>query len=304
MDNLIQKLKIIFKDSTSFQLYILTKFSRIIPTKCFLRRKFLLQVGYPLNFDHPQTFNEKLQWLKLYDRRLDYITMVDKYMVKDYVACKIGMEHIIPTYGVYDSFDEIDFDKLPHQFVLKCTHDSGGLVICKDKSSLNKDMAKKKLHSTLERNYYWAGREWPYKDVERKIIAEKLIGGGKNEPRDYKIFCFNGQPRIYKIDVDRFTNHRANYYTTSGELLPFDEVLCPRCENVSVEIPSNMDEMLEIARKLSEGIPFVRVDLYNIDGAIFFGELTFYPASGFGVFAPPEWDLKIGDMLKLPTKSN
>lgn len=158
---------------------ILSKYPQLIKDdRKFVELLWKQKLDYPLNLDNPRTFNEKLQWLKLYDRRPDYVTMVDKYMVKGYVASKIGMEHIIPTYGVYDSFDDIDFDKLPNQFVLKCTHDSGGLVICKDKSSLNKDQSKKKLHSTLERNYYWDGREWPYKDVERRIIAEKLMGGG------------------------------------------------------------------------------------------------------------------------------
>lgn len=301
MVRFLEIFKNLFKDKKSLQLLLLTKFAKHLPTEWYLKTRFELQAGYPLNLDNPQTFNEKLQWLKLHDHRHEYTQMVDKQDAKKYVAEKIGEEHIIPTLEIYDSFDEIVFEKLPCQFVLKCTHDSGGLAICKDKSSFNVIDAKRRIERSLKKNFYWEGREWPYKNVKPRIIAEKyMVDESGSELKDYKFFCFDGEPKFFKIDFNRYVDHHANYYSIDGELLPFDEVVCPRDEKANLKKPKNFEQMVELAAKLADGIPFVRVDLYNINGAVFFGELTFYPASGMGEYSPHEWDKRIGNMLKLP----
>lgn len=269
----------------------------------YLKMIFKDNMGYPLDLENPKTFNEKLQWLKLYDRKPIYTTMVDKYEAKKYVADVIGEEYIIPTLGVWDSFDDIDFDKLPEQFVLKCTHDSGGLVICRDKSKLDMEHARKKIERCLKRSYYWPGREWPYKNVTPRIIAEAYMENEKiGELRDYKLFSFNGEVKVFKIDYDRFKNHRANYYTPDGELLRFGEIVCPPDFDRNIKLPRMKDKMIALAKELSVGHPFMRVDFYEIGDKIYFGELTLYPASGLGPFEPKEWDLKLGEWIKLPNK--
>ena len=230
---------------------------------------------------------------------------MDKYAVKDYAANIIGEQYIIPTLGVWEHFDEINFDELPNRFVLKCTHDSGGVIICKDKDMLDKAAAKCKMENNLEYNYYWPGREWPYKNVKPRIIAERYLPDNAakqrdGEVRDYKFFCFNGKVNCFKIDFDRFTEHKANYYSRDKELLKFGERVCPPDFSKNLEIPSNIDAMIQLAEKLSKKYPFMRVDLYDVEGKIYFGELTFYPASGFGSFIPEEWDFKLGELLKLP----
>ena len=261
-------------------------------------------MDYPLHLDNPQTFNEKLQWLKLYDHRPEYTMMVDKYEVKNYVASIIGEEHIIPTIEVYDSVEDIDIEKLPCQFVLKCTHDSGGLVICKDKTRFNIISAKNKLRTSLKRSYYLAGREWPYKNVRHRIIAEQyMVDESGKELKDYKLFCFNGQPQFLKIDFNRYINHHANYYSLDGELLPFGEKAYPRDISSKLLLPDNLGTMIELAKSLSSGMPFVRVDFYSINNKVYFGELTLYPASGMGALDPREWDSKLGELLTLPNKA-
>lgn len=270
----------------------------------FIKIIYHFKMKKKLDLNNPKSFNEKLQWLKLYDRKDIYTTMVDKYAVKKYVADIIGEEYIIPTLGIYNSFDEIDFDELPNQFVIKCTHDSGGLVIVKDKSKLDVELAKKKINKSLKSNYYYQGREWPYKNVKPRIIAERyMIDKKENELKDYKFFCFNGKVKFFKVDFDRFTNHHANYYDVELNLLPFGEKNYLPDREKKIIIPDNINEMIDLAEKLSKNITFVRVDFYNVNGKIYFGEMTFYPASGFGKFEPDEWDEKIGDMLELPIKS-
>ena len=272
-----------------------------MPDDVYLSRMFKAKVGYPLNLTSPKTFNEKLQWLKLHDRKPIYTTMVDKYAVKDYVASIIGEQYIIPTLGVWDNFDDIDFDALPNQFVLKCTHDSGGLVICKDKSKLDIKKAKKKINKSLHRNYYYMFREWPYKDVKPRIIAEKYMEDhSTSELRDYKFFCFAGTAKCYKVDFDRFVSHKANYFTSDGELMKLGEEVCPPDFNKELPIPANLEKMKELAAKLSETHPFLRADFYDVDGKVYFGELTFYPASGFGKFIFDGNDELLGSSIKLP----
>ena len=272
-----------------------------MPDRDYLERKFEALMGAPLHLDAPQTFNEKLQWLKLYDRKPEYTMMVDKYRVREYIAQKIGAEYLIPLLGVWDSPDEIDFAALPEQFVLKCNHNSGlGMCICKDKSTLDLRKVRRELRKGLRQDYYLPGREWPYKDVPRKIIAEKfMIDNEVNELRDYKFFCFRGEVKCFKVDFDRFIDHRANYFDPNGNPMPFGEVVCPPKPDKQLVLPENLDEMIALAEKLSGDVPFLRVDFYNIQGRIYFGELTFSPASGMGKFIPEEWDTVLGRWLQL-----
>lgn len=275
-------------------------FQRMSDT-AYLKLIYRLIFGRKLDLRNPQTFNEKLQWLKLNNRKTEYTTMVDKYEVKKYIAEKIGAEYVIPTLGVWDNFDDIDFDLLPNQFVLKCTHDSGGLVICKDKNKFDTAKAREKMNKALTRHFYYFGREWPYKAVKPRIIAEKyMVDESVSELRDYKFFCFGGVCKCLKVDFDRFIEHRANYYDPQGNLLDLGEKICPPNKEKMIVLPDNKEKMLQLAEKLSTNIPFLRVDFYDVNGKIYFGELTFFPASGWGEFTDEKWDYKLGEWIKLP----
>ena len=271
------------------------------PDTLYLRWIYWRIIGKRLNLKHPQTFNEKLQWLKLYDRNPLYTTLVDKYAVKKWVADKIGEQYIIPTLGVWNSFDAIDFDTLPHQFVLKCTHDSGGIVICRDKATFDKQSARKKLTKSLKTNFYDSGREWPYKNVPPRIIAEKYMSedDGSQELKDFKLMCFNGKVKCSFVCTERFTKDglKVTFYDTNWNVMPFERHY-PRSKT-PIAKPLNYDEMVELAEKLSRDIPFVRVDFYSVKGKTYFGEMTFYPGSGFEEFTPSEWDKTLGDWVKL-----
>ena len=296
----------IFYDRNKIQLVILYKLSRFFSDKFFVRNLFKLRMGYTLNLDNPQTFSEKIQWLKLYNRKPEYTKMVDKYEAKKYVASVIGEEYIIPTLGVWNKFEDIDFEKLPNQFVLKCTHDSGGLVICKDKQSLNIDLVRKKINKSLKKNYFWENREWPYKNVHPRIIAEQYMKQqGEKELIDYKFFCFNGSPLYCQVIKDRNTNETIDFYDRNWIRQNFLGLLNPRRPqathaHIEQKKPRNFKEMLDIAHKLSQDIPFLRVDLYEINDKVYWGELTFYPYSGCGIFTPLIWNKKLGDMITLP----
>ena len=267
----------------------------------YLKILYKIRIGKPLDLDDPQTFNEKLQWLKLHDRRPEYTTMVDKYAVKKYVADKIGEQYIIPTLGVWDKFDDIDFDKLPDQFVLKCTHDSGGSVICRNKSEFDFKAARKKINRCLKHNYYWGCREWPYKNVKPRIIAEKYMTDESGiELKDYKIFNFDGESKLIQVDYDRFKEHKRNLYTTDWKYVE-SAIQYPTDPNHQIDRPKQLEKMLDLARKLSEGIPHVRTDFYCIDNKIYFGELTFYHGSGFEKFTPESLGEEMGKWIKLPT---
>lgn len=271
----------------------------------YLKKLFKAYMGYELDLENPKTFNEKLQWLKLYNRKPEYTTMVDKYKAREYVASLIGEEYLIPLLGVYDSPEEIDFDKLPDQFVLKCNHNSGlGVCICKDKSKLNIDKVKKKLQIGLNQDYYLSGREWPYKDVERKIICEKYMTDSRtlnNGLTDYKLMCFNGKVKCIFTCTDRFSKDglKVTFFDTNWEKLPFERHYKSAD---SVERPKNLKQMICFAEKLALNVPFLRVDFYEVNNKIYFGELTFFPGCGFEEFSSIDWDLKLGDMIKLPTK--
>ena len=267
-----------------------------IDSKTYLKILYRLQIGKKLNLKDPKTFNEKIQWLKLYDKNPNYTKMVDKYLVRDYIKEKIGEEYLIPLIGVYDKFDDIDFDKLPNQFVIKCNHDSGGLIICRDKSKLEIEKARLKINSCMKKNYYYWGREWPYKNVKPRIIIEKYMGDNIN---DYKFFCFNGVTKLMFIATDRSKHDtKFNFYDLNFKLLPFSQ----HYPNDSRELkkPINFDKMISLSKELSKNMPHVRVDFYEVDGKVYFGELTFSHFSGIVPFEPEEWDLKIGNMLKLP----
>lgn len=272
----------------------------IVPEKWYLKRRFLKKVGYPLDLDNPKTFNEKLQWLKLHDRNPLYTKMVDKYEAKKYVADIIGEEYIIPTLGVWNHFDEIDFEQLPEQFVLKCTHDSGSIVICKDKATFDKKAAKKKLERGLRYNYYYAGGfEWPYKNVKPRIIAEKfMVDESRTELKDYKVFNFNGEPKIIQVDYDRFVEHKRNLYTTDWKYIEA-AIEFATDESHQIPKPKRLDEMLKLASKLAANIPHVRTDFYSIDDKIYFGEMTFYHGAGFEKFTPEDFGLKLGNCVNI-----
>ena len=293
------------KEPRKILLYILNVTARFWPDKLFLKLKFYLIMGQKLDLKNPRSFNEKLQWLKLNDIHPEYTQMVDKVEVKAYVASIIGEEYIIPTLGIYESVDDIDFDKLPQQFVLKCTHDSGGVVICKDKTKLDIEREKLKLKKGWGRNYFKYNREYPYRDVKPRIIAEAYMKDeSEYELKDYKFFCFNGEPRFFKIDFDRQKNHRANYYNLDMNLQEFGEKDFSPNPSVKFLKPTNFDKMVSIARQLAANIPFVRIDLYNVKGEIYFGEITFFPASGMGQFTLKEWDYKFGEWIKLPKRDD
>lgn len=271
----------------------------------FLKKYYQCIFHKELDLQTPKTFNAKLQWLKLYDRRPEYTMMVDKYRVRDYIAEKIGSEYLIPLLGVWDNPDEIDFDSLPQKFVLKCNHNSGlGMCICKDKSKLDVKKAKADLRKGLEQDYYITLREWPYKDVPRKIICEKYMeDSATTELRDYKLFCFNGEPKATLICSDRFTESglHEDFYNELWEKLPVKRPNIPVRKDI-LERPVNFETMKSLAQKLAENMPFVRTDFYEINGEIYFGELTFFPASGFSSFDPEYWDQKFGEWITLPEK--
>ena len=270
--------------------------------KQYLKIKYRACIGEKLNLQDPKGFNEKLQWLKLYDRKAEYTMMVDKYLVRDYIAQQLGEEYLIPLLGVWDDPDEIDFDALPNQFVLKCNHNSGlGMCICKDKSKLDIVKVKAELRKGLAQNYYLSGREWPYKDVPRKIICEKFMADESgSDLKDYKFYCFNGKVKLMLRVSDRFGDVPAKgvYVDRNFNVLPIQWGFEPG--EISSSKFDKFDEMCILAEKLSQNIPHVRIDLYLIGQQIYFGEMTFFDGSGFDAITPKEWDEKLGRYITLP----
>ena len=259
---------------------------RIVPDKAYIQMYYFAHFKRFCNLRNPETYNEKLNWLKLHDRNEEYTKLVD----------------IIPTLGVWEHFDDIDFEKLPNQFVLKCTHDSEGLVIVKDKSKLDKVAAKEKIEAALKQNFYYIGREWPYKNVKPRIIAEKYMEDHVDgELRDYKFFCFDGQPKAMFIASDRASDHvKFDYFDLEFNHLDIKQKY-PHAQN-TLRKPETFDKMIEFSKILSKGFPHVRVDFYEVDGRLYFGELTFYHFSGFMPFEPSKWDKTFGDWIHLPKK--
>jgi hypothetical protein len=269
--------------------------------RTYLKLIYWLRMGKALNLKNPQTFNEKLQWLKLYDRRPEYTTMVDKYQAKKYVADRIGEEYIIPTFGVWDKFEDIDFGSLPNEFVLKSTHDSGGVVIVRDKSKMDIEAARKKINTSLNKNYFWGGREWPYKNIKPRIICEKyMVSECGSELIDYKFYCFQGEPKLIQVISDRNNgNYYLNHFDLEWNKLNIQRKNHLENHHIIHDKPKKLDEMINISRKLSKDIPFVRIDLYNTESEVFFGEITFFPVSGFIDFADYQTDLLLGSWVQL-----
>ncbi len=277
-------------------------FGASIPDEAFIRRKFKAKMGYELNLENPVTFNEKLQWLKLNNRRPEYSRFADKYRVRDYVAEKIGKDYLVPLIGVWDDPDEIDFDALPDRFALKCNHNSGiGTCICHDKSKLDLKYVKKRLRYGLSKNYFYRSREWPYRDIPRKIIAEELLDDPSGDLKDYKMMCFNGEMKCCLLCFERNEiGARKTFFDRQWNIMPFNRKNGDWTNDTP--IPPRYDEMIKMAETLAEGFPFIRVDFYNIEGRIYFGEMTFFPNGGFEGFVPKEWDEKLGSWLTLPEK--
>lgn len=273
----------------------------------YLKLLYRLHMKKQLRLDSPKTFNEKLQWLKLYNRRPEYTDIVDKYKVRDYIADKIGKEYLIPLEGVWDKPEQIDFDALPERFVLKCNHNSGlGMCICKDKSALDREKAVNDLREGLKENYYLRSREWPYKNVERKIIAEKFMEDfpGAGAFSDYKFFCFSGKADCVMVCLDRASGDtKCFFFNREWQLLKYNKRVLSVPDDFSIPQPEKMPEMFEIAEKLSQGFPFVRVDLYCSNGQIYFGELTFFSDSGFDGNLLEAADIHFGNLIELPEKT-
>ena len=272
---------------------------RFLPDKMYLQLYYFAQFKKLINFKNPKTYNEKLNWLKINDRNPEYTNMVDKYEAKKYAANIIGDEYIIPTLGVWDRFDDIDFDKLPNQFVLKCTHDSEGLVIVKDKKNFDKMSAKNKINEAMKYNFYYIGREYPYKNVKPRIIAEEYMEDNKyHELRDYKFFCFDGDPKMLYITTGR-TNGETTLDFFDLEFNHIDVELHYKNSKIKLEKPKQFEKMIDLAKKLSKNIKHVRIDFYEINGNVYFGEFTFYNFSGLSKFSDNKYDILFGESLNI-----
>lgn len=304
---LSKKLKKTIENPNLPLLFLLSKpwVSRLFSDKAYLKLKYRLIMGKKLDLENPKTFNEKLQWLKLYNRKEEYSIMADKYSVRKYIAEKIGEEYLVPLIGAWDSADDIDFDKLPDKFVLKCNHNSGlGMCICKDKSKLDTEKVRKELNSGLREKYFYGGREWCYKNIKPRIIAEQYLSDESGaELKDYKFMCFNGKVECSFVCSERFDSGlKVTFFDSNWKRLPFERHY-PTSE-YEISKPKNFEKMVALAESLAKDIPFVRVDFYNVDGKIYFGEMTFYPGSGFEEFTPEVWDYKLGDLINLEAVRN
>lgn len=274
-----------------------------LPDKMFLQLHYFLTVGKFINFKNPQTYTEKLQWLKLNEKNVEYCNLVDKLAVRDHISAVWGEQHLFPLLGVWDSFDDIDFSSLPEQFVLKCNHDSGSTKVIKSKSSLReKDFKELRKHfnTRIKRDYFYACREYPYKNLNRHIIAEAyMIDESKPDKsiEDYKFFCFDGEPKIMFVATERNIDVKFDFFDMDFNHL--DIVNIHPQSNKSIKKPEKFDEMKEIAAMLSKGMKQVRIDLYELNGEIYFGEYTFFHGAGFGEFHPYEWELRLGEWIDL-----
>ncbi|MGO1469477.1 MAG: ATP-grasp fold amidoligase family protein [Tissierella sp.] len=278
---------------------VIYNFKKIIPDKLYLKLQYRHHFNKKLNLKGPKNFNEKIQWLKLNDRKPEYVNYVDKYEVRKYIKDTIGDEYLIPLIGVYDSVEQIDWISLPDSFVLKCTHGSSSNIICKNKADLDIEAAKIMLNRWLSSNWFWYGREWPYKNVKPRIVCEKYMVDESNvELKDYKIFCFNGEPKLIQVDFNRFEHHQRNIYDINWDYIEAS-IKYPTNPDTIIKKPVKLDEMLEISKKLSAGIPHVRVDLYSIEESIYFGELTFHHGSGYEKIKPESLNNAMGEWIDL-----
>ncbi len=268
--------------------------------KQFVKLMYRVHVGKKLNLDNPSGFNEKLQWLKLYDHNPKYIEMVDKAEAKKYVSRIIGEKYIVPSYGIWDKVEDIDFDSLPDKFVIKCTHDSGSVCVCHSKEKFDYEKAKKKLKRALSRNLYYWGREWPYKMVKPRILAEKYLDDGNQELIDYKFMCFNGEVKCIFTVTNRFSNNNMHvtFYDLNWNIMPFTRHY--KSDDKPIKKPKSYDEMFSIAEILSKDLTFARIDFYEVEGKLYFGEITLCPGNGIEEFNPDQWDYILGSWIKLP----
>ncbi len=272
-----------------------------VPDKAYLKAVFKAETGYALDLDHPKTYNEKLQWIKLYDRKPVYTIYADKYKVREYIAETIGKEYLVPLIGVYRKAEDIPWEELPDRFVLKCNHASGTNIICKNKAELDIASTEKQLSSWLKKNAYWGGREWCYKDIEPCIICEEFIEAPDgNTPDDYKFMCFDGVPRLIQVHHDRYGDHTLDYYTPEWERADLKRIDANTSTRYTPK-PEKLDEMLVIAKTLSKRMYFARIDMYYVNKRIYFGEITMYPTGGFSTFTNYEDDLRLGSYITLPT---
>ncbi len=277
------------------------KIFKFLPDKLYLKIIFRLRVGMKLNLKNPKTFNEKIQWLKINDRNDSYTNLVDKIKVKSIVEKIIGKEYVIPTLGIYDKFEDIDFDILPNRFIIKCNHNSGGVIVVNDKSKIDKSKLSKHFNKLLKENYYYVGREYPYKNIKSKILIEANIQSDNNDEQidDYKLMCFNGKVKCSFVCSNRNTKGGlcVNFYDENWNPMPFERHYKKNINEFPM--PKTYNKMVELAEKLSKNIKFVRVDFYVVDDKIYFGEMTFYPGSGVEEFNPVEWDYILGDWIDL-----
>ena len=297
-------IQVLLHDRGKLGLLFLPYYGKLLSDKKYVELYYKYSMGKKLNLKNPKTFTEKLQWLKLYDHNPLYTTLVDKYAVKPWIAERIGKQYVIPTLGVWDKFDDIEFDKLPEQFVLKTTHGGGsiGVVICKDKSSFNLEEAKIKLERSMKISGYEKHREWPYKNVSRRIIAEEYLEPQPemNDLPDYKFFCFNGQPKYCQVISGRNTKKSIDFFDNEWKHQPFREPKKYPNADIEPTKPKCLEKMWQLAALLAEGKAFSRIDFYEVKGQILFGEITFFPTSGLGVFEPEEYDAILGRMIHLP----
>lgn len=294
------KIKKYLDDPSRLYLWATAKgLTRWVPDALHLRLVYRIRVGARLNFDNPRTFNEKLQWLKLHDRNPLYNTLVDKYAVKEWVAERVGSEYVTRTYAVWDRAEDIDVSNLPERFVLKTNHDCGGVVVCRSRASFDLEAAKNTLARHLKTNYFWNGREWPYKDVSPRIFAEEYLDPGeRGDLADYKLMCFGGKVLCSFTCTSRAKGDlRVDFFDTEWRHLPFMRHY-PNADTPPSK-PESYGKMVEMAEILSAGIPFVRVDFYEVGRRPYFGEMTFFPGDGFEEFNPSEWDGRLGQLIDL-----
>lgn len=270
-----------------------------VPDKIYLKTIFKIETGYPLNIEHPKTYNEKLQWLKLYDRNPDYTVYADKYRVRKYIADTLGEEYLVPIVGVYEKAEDIPWEKLPNRFVLKCNHASGTNIICKDKALLDVENATKMLNYWLKKNAYWLSREWCYKDIKPCIICEEFIETSDgNTPDDYKVMCFNGEPRLIQVHHDRYGEHTLDFMDINWKKTGI--VQGPPNSDSEISKPVTFDKMIECSRILSRNMYYSRIDFYSVEDRLLFGEITMYPTGGLAPFGKMETDFLLGEWIKLP----
>ena len=300
---IIRRIKHLFtQPKTSLNNFVVST-KTLWPDKTYLSILFWCQMGNRMNWKNPKTFSEKIQWLKLYDRRPEYTIMVDKVKAKEYVASILGEKYIIPTLGVWDDPDKIDFDVLPDRFVMKCNHNSGlGMYICKDKSKMNVEKVKEELRKGLMENYYIVNREWPYKNVPRRILAEQYIDPDPtaNDLPDFKFFCFNGEPKYCQVISGRNEKMCIDFFDKDWNHQLFHEPREYPFADITPKRPEHLEQMWDAARQLAQNKPFSRIDFYDVNGHVYFGEITFFPTTGMGGFDPVEYDSIMGGMIQLP----